>query len=375
MTVASVNRGADDRIWTGAIIDVDVHAVIPSVHALFPYLDTVWVERFRERDTFSPPPTQDRIYPPGLASSIRPEWHAEGGVVAASEVRLLQQDILDPNRIEHAIVNCVYPIDGGHPDLSAALARAINDWLITEWLDADDRLRASIALPSRNDPAAMVAEIDRVGSHPGFVQVLLPVRSGKAYGKRLYWPVFDAIVRNDLVAGIHWGGSNDGLPPTPAGWPSHYIEEYASEIQVFESQLISLIAEGIFQKFPTLRVSMLEVGFTWVPMFLWDMDRNWRGLRPEVPWLTSRPFEMVREHVRFSVAPLDADSPEELAQVVRWLGSDTMLMFATDYPHYHDDDLSVLLAAVPEKSRAMLMSENAREWYKLDQLPPATTSG
>jgi predicted TIM-barrel fold metal-dependent hydrolase len=365
VTATAPAAGVRSNLWSGAVIDADVHAVVPSVEALFPYLDLVWVERFKERDSFAARPTANQVYPPNLQSTARPEWRPGDGAPAASSAALLKQHILDPLRVDHAIVNCVFPVDGGHPDLSVALARAINDWLIAEWLNVDDRLRASIVVPTRNDPAAMVAEIDRVGSHPGFVQVLLPVRSGKPYGKRLFWPVFEAIERNGLVAGIHWGGTNDGLPATPSGWPSYYIEEYVGEIQVFESQLISLIAEGLFQKFPSLRVSMLEIGFTWVPMWLWDMDRNWRGIRPEVPWMTKRPFEQVREHVRFSTAPVDADSVDELARVIRWLGSDSLLMFATDYPHMHDDDLAVLLAAVPEESRAKLMAENARDWYGL----------
>ena len=69
--------------------------------------------------------------------------------------------------------------------------------------------------------------------------------------------------------------------------------------------------------------------------------------------------------MRFSVAPIDADSVDELSRVIRWLGSDELLMFATDYPHYHDDNLSVLLDALPEESRAKLMAENARKWYRL----------
>jgi hypothetical protein len=267
--------------------------------------------------------------------------------------------------VDCAVLSCVCGIDGGPPDFSAAVATAVNDWLSAEWLDREPRLRASIVLPTRADPAAMVAEIDRIGPDPRFVQALLPVRSGHMYGNRLYWPIFDAIERHDLVAGIHWGGSNDGLPSTPSGWPSRYIEEYVSEIQVFESQLSSLLIEGVFQKFPRLRVSMLEIGFTWVPMWMWDLDRNWKGLRREVPWLREPPFETVRKHMRFSVAPLDVPSAEELRPIVEWLGSEDILMFATDYPHRHDDDLSVLVDALPASMKAKVMADSAREWYRL----------
>ncbi len=40
-------------------------------------------------------------------------------------------------------------------------------------------------------------------------------------------------------------------------------------------------------------------------------------------------------------------------------------MYASDYPHYHDDDLTVLLDSVPESVRPRLMADSAREWYRL----------
>jgi predicted TIM-barrel fold metal-dependent hydrolase len=100
-------------------------------------------------------------------------------------------------------------------------------------------------------------------------------------------------------------------------------------------------------------------------MWMWNIDRNWRGMRREVPWLRRPPFADVREHVRFSTAPFDADLPEELAHFVRWLGSEELIMFATDYPHLHDDDVAVLLEAVPESMRPKVMADNARGWYRL----------
>jgi predicted TIM-barrel fold metal-dependent hydrolase len=358
-----LNPTSRGDLWRGAIVDVDIHAVVPGLEALRPYLDEVWLQYIDERNWTAPPTAS--IYPPNLDATARPEWRPEDGRPPASAVEMIRADLLDPFDIEYGILNCVYAIDGGPPDFSTALARAVNDWLIAEWLEADPRLRASIVLPTRDDPAAIAAEIDRVGGHPGFVQALLPARSGGMYGKRLYWPVFEAIARNDLVAGIHWGGSNNGLPPTPSGWPSTYIEEYVGEVQVFESQLISLLAEGTFQRFPELRVTFLEIGFTWVPMWMWDLDRNWKGMRREVPWLKRPPFEILREHVRFSTAPLDAPSAEELAPVITWLGPQNLLLFASDYPHMHDDDLATLLGALPEESRSEVMADSAREWYRL----------
>lgn len=362
MATALLGEKTRRHVWTGTIIDVDVHAVVPSVEALFPYLAPVWQHHIRERGWTGPPTGYP--YPPGLPSTARPEWRPVDGRVPASNVSQLREHILDPWDVDVAIVNCYYPVDYGHPDLSAALASAVNDWLSEEWLNEDKRLRASIALPVR-DPAAMVREIDRVGGKPGFVQVLMPVRSGRNYGNRFYHPVYEAITRHNLVTGIHWGGSNDFAAPTPSGWPSWYIEEYVGERQYYQAQVTSLVAEGVFQAFPTLRVSMLEIGFTWLPTLAWRMDKEWKGLRREIPWVSRAPSSLIRDHMRFSVAPLDAGSSKELARVVKWLESEDLLMFATDYPHTHDDDLSILLEAAPESMRARLMSESARDWYCL----------
>jgi len=362
--VSALLAGAGTRheLWAGPVIDVDVHAVVPATEALFPYLPPVWHEHMRERGWDGP--SSDHTYPPHLGGSCREEWRPPGGRPPASDLSLVQEHVLDAWDVDFAILNCHYPIDDGHPDLSAALARAVNDWLAAEWLACDPRLRASIVLPIRH-PQAMAEEIDRVGAHPGFVQALLPVRSGSAYGSRFYHPVLEAIVRNDLVLGVHWGGSNDRQPPTPSGWPSWYVEEYVAEEQLFIAQLLSLVSEGAFQAFPTLRVSILECGFAWLPGWGWRLNKEWKGLRREVPWLNRPPFDVIREHVRLSAAPLDAGPVDELRRIIRWLGSHELILFATDYPHDHDDRLSTLLEAAPEPMRAELMAESARRWYRL----------
>jgi predicted TIM-barrel fold metal-dependent hydrolase len=349
-------------VWTGPVVDADVHATVPSIEALRPYLQPVWRQYIDERGFKAPP--NDQVYPAAAASSARGEWRPPDGRVPASTVEMLRQDILDPSDVEIAVVNCSYTIDQGHPDFAVALARAVNDWLIAEWLDEEPRLRASIVVPGR-DPAAMLAEIDRVADHPGFVQVLLPVRSGRAYGNRTWHPLLKGIAERGLVAGLHRGGTNDGAAPTPSGWPSWHIEEYVAEQQVYEAQIMSLIAEGVFSVAPSLRVSVLETGFAWVPTWGWRLDKDWKGMRREIPWVKREPFAYLREHFRFSTAPLDAGPSDEMADVVRWLGSEDMLMFATDYPHHHDDDIVSFLDVLTPSMQINVMAASAKEWYRL----------
>jgi len=214
-------------------------------------------------------------------------------------------------------------------------------------------------------PELAAREVERVGDHPGFVQVYLPVRAQHPWGTRIYRPMWEAINRHDLVAGIHFGGA-PGNPPTPSGWPSYYFEEYAGMAQVFASQLTSLITEGVFDAWPTQRVTLIEAGWTWLPAHMWRFDKEWRNLRMLVPWVKRAPSAYIREHVRFTIQPLDAPpSRQQLMEVIEQLGSDELLLYASDYPHLQHADSIAFLGGLPPDLARKIASENARDWYRL----------
>jgi predicted TIM-barrel fold metal-dependent hydrolase len=242
-----------------------------------------------------------------------------------------------------------------------ALASAVNDWLIAEWLEREPRLRTSIVVPSKQ-PERAAREIDRLGDHPGVVQVFLPARSALPYGQRHFWPIYEAAVRHDLVIGLL---AARGQPPTPAGRVLH--EEYVG-MAGLQSQLMSLIVEASTASAP--RVAVIEGGFAWLPPFLWRFDKEFKGLRREIPWTTRLPSEYVQEHIRFTLQPIDG--PPDAARLLRLideLGSDELLMFSTDYPHWHFDtaDEAVPTGLPPDLERK-LMAENARVFYRLPTL-------
>ncbi len=351
------------ELWDGPVIDVDVHANVPSIDALYPYMEPLWVDWCIERN-YRGPGGAAATYPPGSPRSCRSEWRPANHKPPASSLALLQEHILDPWEVDFAILNCYYGVDSlRHPDWAAALARAVNDWVMTEWLAKDSRLRASITIPAR-DPVAMVQEIERVGDHPGFVQVLMPIRNDQLWGQRHFHPVFKAMEARNLVAGLHAGGTTE-VAPSSSGYASWFIESYGSEWQSYTSQVTSIISEGVFQVCPDLRMSVMEGGFLWLPGWGWRMNKEWRGLRREVPWVDRPPLDIIRDHMRFSTAPIDAGPPDLVAKVTGWLGTDDFLMFATDYPHGYDEDVSVLLAAMPSSVHGNVMAETARRWYRL----------
>jgi predicted TIM-barrel fold metal-dependent hydrolase len=344
------------------IIDCDLHNTVPSVGVLWPYLSAHWQEYICQ-SAFKGP--VDTAYPTGAPTSTRPGTTPESGPPGSS-LALLQEQALDAWNVEIGILNCTYAVESLHnPDAAVAMASAVNDWQLVEWLEKEPRLRASLVVPSHY-PELAAHEIDRLGDQPGFVQVFLPVRSAAPYGNRRYWPIYEAAVRHDLVIGLHFGGS-PGNPPTPAGWPSYYIEEYAGMAQIFQSQVINLIAEGIFDQFPTLRIALIEGGFTWLPSLMWRLDKEWKGLRREIPWVKRLPSAYIRQHIRLTLQPIDAPpDPRHLAQILEQLESDEMLMFSTDYPHWHfDTPAEALPLEVAPQLQRKIMAENARVFYRL----------
>src|SRR5438874_1711648 len=61
----------------------------------------------------------------------------------------------------------------------------------------------------------------------------------------------------------------------------------------FEQMLaaLSIIAGGVLERFPRLKVAFLESGCGWLPFWLHRMDEHYEKRAHEVPWLTMKPSE------------------------------------------------------------------------------------
>lgn len=348
-------------------IDCDLHPTVPSLGALFPYLDEVWRDNAVRRGF---EPLVPISYPTRNPLSVRADWRDADGLGATDPVRL-GREALDPFGTRRAILNCLY----GAPvlfsdDLASAFCRAVNDWVAAEWLAADPRLRASIVVPQLNAERA-VDEIERRAGDPRFVGVLLLVSGELPLGRRQNWPIFAAAERHALPVGIH-AGSTYRHPVTPIGWPSTYVEDYVNQASAFASALTSLVAEGVFAKFPDLTVVLMESGVSWLPAHLWRLTKFWKGLRSEVPWVSDPPIAIVRERVRLTVQPMDApDQPGLLARLIEHIGSDEMLLFATDYPHWQFDGADALPPGLDAALARKIMIDNPLRTYSRLKEPVA----
>lgn len=338
------------------IVDCDVHPCTPSADDLAPYLDGYWRSYVQECG-FSMPAGISVFYPPHAPTAGAPGGGASLDALGAH---------LDRSGASHAILNCMYGLEGlRNVDFGSALASAVNDWLAEQWLARDERLRASIVVKAEDREGAL-REIARRAQDSRFVQVLLPARSERPYGNRAYFPIFAEAAAHGLPVAIHFGGST-GYPPTPVGWPTYYVEEYVGMAHAFEAQLTSLIAEGVLQRLPDLRIVLVESGFTWLPSLMWRLDKEWKGLRREVPWVSSRPSETMRRQLSVTAQPIDGPADRAaLLEVLDQIGSDEALLFSSDYPHVHAQSFEEAFGGLlADERRARILCENAHRLYAL----------
>jgi predicted TIM-barrel fold metal-dependent hydrolase len=340
-------------------VDCDVHPSVPSIKTLLPYMSEFWQESFTSRgqDGFVP-----GSFPVNAPINCRADWRPPEGR-PGTDFPLFRKQALDAFDSRYAICNTLY---GGAVAVSetmgAAMCSAVNDWIAKEWLDRDPRLRASIVVPAQS-PTLAIEEIERLSGDDRFVQVLLPVGTEMMLGRRYYWPLFEAAQRHKLPIGLH-AGTMYRHAPTSNGWPTHFLQDYVSNTQTFEAQLLSLVYEGVLGKFPDLTFVLLESGVTWLPGLIWRAVKTWRGVRPEVPWVKESPAALIRRQVRLTIQPIDAPpDAADLERVIEQIGSDDMLLFATDYPHWQFDGDAPLPDGIPSRLIDKITRENPFATY------------
>jgi predicted TIM-barrel fold metal-dependent hydrolase len=208
-----------------------------------------------------------------------------------------------------------------------------------------------------------VDEIERCAKDRRFVQIMVLAMQETPLGRRHHWPIYAAAERLGLPIGIH-AGSNYRNPVTSLGWPTSYLEDYTSQSQGFQSQVTSLITEGVFAKYPKLKVVLIESGVTWLPGFLWRFSKFWHGARTEIPWVDRSPSEIVRDNFRLTIQPFDGpNDPDDVERIVDHLRSDDMLLYSSDFPHWQFDGDARMPQGIPDGLRRKILVDNPLATY------------
>ena len=353
------------------IVDCDVHPLLPEgTRTLYPHMPEAWAQRFqRKRAHLAGGGLTLRFAQPNgtvVRDDAKPQPDRPGG----SDPHFMVQDHIEANDLSTVVLNSLQTgalcAVLASVDESIVIAQAANDYYMQQWLTVDPRITYAPVVPSQ-DPAAAAAEIRRVGRHPQVSAIAVPPIS-ILMGNRYWWPIYEAAQEMGLPILLHVTGCEgiySGAPLPAGGLPDSYVERYVTLGQGAETTLNSLIMNGTFERFPGLKVLFVEYGFVWpVPLML-RMDRLWRGLRHEVPWVKKSPIDYVAEHVWFTTQPLEEPrDPRDLERLVKMVGVEN-LCFSTDYPHWDNDMPMQSLRMLAKEDRDMIFRTNARRVLRL----------
>jgi predicted TIM-barrel fold metal-dependent hydrolase len=345
-----------------SVIDCDVHPYANSVDELLDYMPSGWRKRFEDYTLPASARGGDRYRNP--AGGLRIDAAPPRGGLPGSDPAYMIEDLLDPFGIEIALL---LPMQGvavtswTDPDAAAVMVSAVNDFVLEHWAALDSRYRLAIAV-SPHDVQSAVDEVRRLKDDPRVAGIFLPLLN-QQMGDPSFYPLYELVGEAGLVVVSHPTGAEGifiGAPGFACGSPRTYPAWHSLLSQVAQSQVASLVFDGIHQRFPKLQVLFAEFGFSWIVPFLWRMDHEWQNFRYEVPWLDRRPSEIVKEFIRFGTQPIDEPEPRsELWELMRLDDAASLLVFSSDYPHYDKDDPDLVLGRIPSELRDGIARENA----------------
>ena len=290
----------------------------------------------------------------------------------AARLALLERDGIDA-AILYPSLGLQWEAEVVDPAYALAHCRAYNRWIEEFAAGSSERL-VPIAHLSLGDPHEAARELRRAvgaGARGGFV---LPFTlSGLPHGHPAHDPLWAEAQDLDVPIAIHTGID----PParslhqrfTGLSWPEDvpagiwYLELLFP--QAVQQAFSTFFLYGTFDRFPRLKLVVLESGAGWLGFWVDRMDALARGaLRVTLPF-RELPSTYVRRQCWISADP----DERALPPIIAYVGDDRFL-WATDYPHSdHDagymEELHELAAALPAASGARLLGENAARLYGL----------
>jgi predicted TIM-barrel fold metal-dependent hydrolase len=261
----------------------------------------------------------------------------------------------------------VVGVDGLEADFAAAIARAYNDWLHDFCGQYPERLFGA-GMVAPHDVHSAAREARRCAEQLGFRAIFLTPGcvNRRPWHDPYYDPLWAECERLGIAATFHGGGQTFLKPDF-----SLEILDKLMMWHTFNQPLgimtvaVSLTSGGVLERFPTLRVGLLEGNCGWAPWLFHRLDEHyeWVG-RYEAPELRMKPSEYFRRNCFLSV---EADE-ETVKDYVAWYGDDN-LVFSTDYPHadskYPRSVAAFLQLPLSAASQRKILWDNCRRLYAL----------
>lgn len=352
------------------IVDGDGH-VVEDLDAIVELMPKPYRDKAHSR-RFDPFPPLDHLHsanlhdlPEGSFARVGPDGWVE---------------FLDDVGIESAVLYTTRGLAYGKVvsrDWAIDLARAYNDWLHQTYIKKTSRFKG-IGLIPLQEPEAAVEELRRAVKDLGMCGVMLPSTGIQSnLGHKRYWPIYEEANRLGCAIGVHGGahenlGLDDLNPYAPVHGLGHPFGQMIS--------LGGIIFNGIFDKFPNLRIGFMEGGVAWLLVCLERFDRSYEThvqYDPRREFLQLRKGERVSDYIIRHIQEgrifigCEGDEPD-IAHAIRRVGNKPFV-YSSDFPHevnneFCKKEIREMLEneELTAEDKAALLHGNARRFYNLN---------
>jgi predicted TIM-barrel fold metal-dependent hydrolase len=262
-------------------------------------------------------------------------------------------------------------------ELQLACVRAYNEWIAAFAAPSRGRLAPQAIIPTTGLDDA-VAELDYAlkNGHRGAVISSFP--NGSIYPDETDAPFWARAQEAAFPIGVHIGS----FMKTPAVTTSRKTDSFWTGSLAFVARAAwaksggqtldvacDLLFSGIFQRFPRLKIVLVEANIGWIPTLLEQSDdmfrryRWWTGAHKEMAEMPSRIF-----HRNFySTFMVDRSGIE-----LRHRLNVDHLMWSTDYPHSGTDwpnsgiTIESVFRGVPQDEVKKMLHDNCKALYGLE---------
>jgi hypothetical protein len=249
--------------------------------------------------------------------------------------------------------------------LEAAMYRAHSQWMGDYCSAFPKRLKGAIVVSFR-DLQGSLQVIERCANEDWPLAVFVQAPTEVPLDHPDLEPVWAACEYHDLAVALH---TFSGKPPYAPGsqdtWDNEWLERCAAHPWCGQRNMAALLGSGVMDRYPRLRVGVLEAGHSWLPFWIARIDEQARAKPYALPPLKMKLSEYVLSGRYFQ--SIEMSEGEKLTKAVIDLLGEDILMYASDYPHgeswFPESVETVMAWDLPERAKRKLLWDNAVRYY------------
>jgi predicted TIM-barrel fold metal-dependent hydrolase len=336
---------------------------------------------------YIPNPTFDRVGRPGAQEEYfklgNPEGKSYREIIgrgidcppafreAGPRLELMDEQGVDYAMMYPTLASLVEERMKDDPDLCADAIHALNQWMTEAWpYTFENRIFSTPVIATGLVDRAM-QELDFAVAHGARAILMRPApawgyRGPRSFALAEFDPFWRRVEESGVLVILHasdsgynrysneWEGAHGEA--LAFGEPSLFSLTVEGDYRAIRDAATSLICHGALQRFPKLRIALVENGGGWVPHFLEQLDHAYEKAPHRYD---EQPSATFKRH--FWMHPFHEEDPREL---VHLLGADHVI-FGSDFPHIEGlaDPVSwaAELHGLPEDELRLVMGGNMME--------------